>query len=482
MALGIPKKEPTAARRYLILPYLFLFGYVVLRAGTLSFTHDEALSYRILLGDTMWAHTANNHWLNTFLMGIARRTLGEKELALRLPNVLAFGLYLFMLFHILRQHPRPWSLFWGSVLLLCNPFLLDFFSLARGYGLSMGLLMASLYFSFRSLRKYPSPQPYSRYATGSLFFAILGSLANLSLVNLLIALLILHTALSLRIFPHLAKKERLSLFSMAFITLLTILIEGIRLYWLYQHDQLYQGIGHLLGTVDSVVLNALYLVHYPSWLFQGIRTLILVLFFAGWLTLAFSRKRIPREFLFVASLLTLTVGGYVLEHFLFATNYPYGRSTLPLVMLYAFFLYYLALHLAERSSDKQKKAVVIFTLLLGLPLAGLFLTTTNLTYTDPWRYDAHTKDVMMLLDEVSSPSHPVTISNHWLFEPAINYYILSRDMRIPLTDREGPKPGTDYIYLFATDTLPAGYEVKVQFKDINTLLCEKAENIPAQDK
>ena len=65
------------ARLSKLLPEILLITslliYVIYRASTLSFTHDESLSFTIIKGNLDWVLTANNHLLNTQLMSIFSR-------------------------------------------------------------------------------------------------------------------------------------------------------------------------------------------------------------------------------------------------------------------------------------------------------------------------------------------------------------------------------------------------------------------------
>ena len=129
---------------------VILFIYIFVRAVTVDFTHDESLSWQILQGDEIQLITANNHWLNTALMYIFSSVAGYSEIVLRLPNVLAFAFYLLFIYKIYKHFSgyAPALLFAVPVLLL-NPFLLDFFSLARGYGLAMAFFTGAIYYSMR---------------------------------------------------------------------------------------------------------------------------------------------------------------------------------------------------------------------------------------------------------------------------------------------------------------------------------------------
>ncbi|MBK8369526.1 MAG: hypothetical protein IPL10_19670 [Bacteroidetes bacterium] len=78
---------------------LGILWYIIYKAATTSFTHDESYTY------THYVHQGfmdiisyktpytNNHILNTVLMKYCEVFFGSSELSLRLPNILAFILY-----------------------------------------------------------------------------------------------------------------------------------------------------------------------------------------------------------------------------------------------------------------------------------------------------------------------------------------------------------------------------------------------------
>lgn len=123
-----------------------LITYVFIRAYTLSFTHDESLSFTIIARNSHWTKAANHHVLNTTLMSLSSFLFGNKEFSLRLPNVLSFILYLTGSFFIYRSSKNNWLFFLAISLTLLNPFLIEFFSLARGYGLSLAFMLMGLFF------------------------------------------------------------------------------------------------------------------------------------------------------------------------------------------------------------------------------------------------------------------------------------------------------------------------------------------------
>jgi hypothetical protein len=117
---------------------VFLFGnYMVLtKAAHIPITYDEAFSYmnyaRSLSG--FWTlHIANNHYLNSLAMYISSFMFGNEPFILRLPNIVSF--YIYSLAAYVVSCRLPLKAFAFSVL-VANALLLDFFSLARGYGIA----------------------------------------------------------------------------------------------------------------------------------------------------------------------------------------------------------------------------------------------------------------------------------------------------------------------------------------------------------
>ncbi|MBK8500178.1 MAG: hypothetical protein IPL52_15485 [Flavobacteriales bacterium] len=160
-----------------------IFGYVVLRAVHVPLTHDEAVSYfqYVLTGAFQpgYAHwDAGNHLLSTALGHLSFLAFGSAPLALRLFSVLGFLLYALYVWRFglqIDQMLIRWAL-WAALLL--TPFVLDFFSLFRGYGLALAFGMMGLYHLLRFANKNTTPH---------LLWALLGwSLAGFSSLTLLL--------------------------------------------------------------------------------------------------------------------------------------------------------------------------------------------------------------------------------------------------------------------------------------------------------
>jgi hypothetical protein len=129
-----------------------LWLWVIKKAAGASITYDEAysffeyVSYPEFLRSDFNFMSANNHLLNTWMTRLSYALWGNEELALRLPNVLAFGVFLYASARIAYRLVAERFLPLVVLLLFCgNPYVLDFFSLSRGYGLSLAFTTYALW-------------------------------------------------------------------------------------------------------------------------------------------------------------------------------------------------------------------------------------------------------------------------------------------------------------------------------------------------
>ena len=120
----------------------------------------------------------NNHFLNTLLIRLSTWILGDSDFVVRLPSLLGHFLYITFSFKLLRAiSNQTIVIVCGIVLLHLNPYFMDFFGLARGYSLSWGFMMASMYYLFRYIQERKNK--HIHWSLG---------LAGLSVYSILIAL------------------------------------------------------------------------------------------------------------------------------------------------------------------------------------------------------------------------------------------------------------------------------------------------------
>ena len=141
------RREPRSLGILIAFP---LFIYIVLRALHVPPYSDEVITFftYVQTGDfqPFYAHVdANNHVLNSLLAHASYLIFGNSIFALRLPNVLFFLLYLYFAWQIRNLfRSNSVGLLWFITICTCH-YLITFFHLARGYGISMALLLGALY-------------------------------------------------------------------------------------------------------------------------------------------------------------------------------------------------------------------------------------------------------------------------------------------------------------------------------------------------
>jgi 4-amino-4-deoxy-L-arabinose transferase-like glycosyltransferase len=130
---------------------LLAFVYVVVRAVVVPFTWDESFSWLMYArGHDWWPEinsemAANNHLLNTWLMRLSEMIFGTSEFTLRLPNVLFSLLYFTAAFFFAKRQEKTLAQLAVFIVLAGHPYLLDYFGIARGYGLAHSLLLFGLW-------------------------------------------------------------------------------------------------------------------------------------------------------------------------------------------------------------------------------------------------------------------------------------------------------------------------------------------------
>ena len=146
----MPKK--LEQKNYLKIICLIIATFLTIKAYITPFTYDEAYSYLsyVRTNDLLTVNIANNHLLNTILMGIFS-IFGNSEFILRLPNLLSGFIYIYIGYRISTKLNNSLLIL---IFILLNPTVFDFLSLARGYGISATLNLLGIYiFLFSNARQ-----------------------------------------------------------------------------------------------------------------------------------------------------------------------------------------------------------------------------------------------------------------------------------------------------------------------------------------
>ncbi|MFA7274326.1 MAG: glycosyltransferase family 39 protein [Crocinitomicaceae bacterium] len=456
------------------LGFISLFVYIVYRAFTFSFTHDESLSYTIIKGVEYQRNTANNHVLNTFLMDWSSRLFGHSELSLRLPNILAFVLYLLAAFLLLRKKNNKLA-FLGASLLCLNPYLLEYFSLARGYGISFGLMLMSLYFTVTILFKFETNHSNLSKYFFAILFASLATNANLSMINFLIALIgffTIHYAILSFKFKRRSFIQHLPFILLLFAGIVVVYFESQRLFLLQENNQLYFGENSLNKMFESISRSSIYSFKHFHGAIQGTKYVVLASLIFGAILVRW-KKEYNSPLFILGTLILFILLGLVLEATFFKSKYPSGRSAFFFVPLYTLYLYFLIEKTVGFFNLKNWFFIPIF-LLLPLPIFTNFYYSTLIKFNKDWEFDAETKEMMAFLKSETKKNNQLsTIANHWLFEPSINYYIESQKINLAPATRNPIDFTTDYIYRLEDDSKVEGYQIVLEFPQTKTNLLRR---------
>jgi hypothetical protein len=167
---------------------LALFVYLILRAINVPPVHDEAATYIHYIQQGEWmpysAHwDANNHILNSLLSGWIFKIFGFGLLQLRLVSLLSFILFAVYIFRISKFLQSNIVKIGFLVGMLGAHNLMEYFGYSRGYGMSMGLLIAAMFYLIRYFQQFELRKLWPFY-----IFSLLALMANLTLFNTMLLL------------------------------------------------------------------------------------------------------------------------------------------------------------------------------------------------------------------------------------------------------------------------------------------------------
>lgn len=179
---SLSNKQEKAFSVFTIICGVALLTYLLLRAFLVEPLHDEvATFYHFIEFGTIWGDDtivdANNHLLNSYLSRGCYLLFGDHFWALRLPNIFGFILFFWAVVKLTKYLPSNLIKYIFVISCTCIPYVLDYFAYTRGYGLSMGFLLASVY-SFLNVNEH---YKFSRMFLLAIF-VICGIYANLNLM------------------------------------------------------------------------------------------------------------------------------------------------------------------------------------------------------------------------------------------------------------------------------------------------------------
>lgn len=415
---------------------VLIFSYTVIRAQLLSITWDEAYSYlqfvrhNILISEKYEAMDANNHLLNTWLNVQSTKLFGVNEFVLRLPSLFGHILFLLFSYKIIRNFENKALVISAFLIINLNPYLLDFFSLSRGYGLSTGLMMVSLYCFYVFITK----EYKVKYASYVSVFGLLATFANFVALNYfvvataLILLIMVFNAIQLKI----SWKDKVLYFIKSaalpcIIFLLSLWILVPIALKLKDAGALFYGghTGFWKDTVATIVDRSFYELGYNYWFQRLAKGFVIVsLMMAGcFVGVDFFKKQFSRTNIFICILILLivfTAFSTIVQHYWFGTLYLVDRTALFFILLFNLMFVFLI----NEWSAKNKLLPLIGYAAGGLAVIH-FAVAANFTYVLEWKSNADVKQMIADLEVVKSiptQKNNVSIGMPLAFSQGVNFY------------------------------------------------------------
>jgi hypothetical protein len=480
------KKFNTYAFIAIIGVFLFL---LVCKAVKLPVTNDEAPAAVGYLHYSAWQimmypdSEPNNHILNTLFTKLFISMFGNKQLVIRLPNLLFFVLYGIAIFRINKIVLKEDSVFFlpAALLFISNPYLLDFFALCRGYGMSCALATLSLSYLISGYRNERDRPVWIAY-----LLSFLASYANFTLLVFWCATSVM---VGLYFMIKLKKQIRqiiMPVVMMVIFTLLYLALIANPMTKLHRADafQFWTSKGFYWDTIYPFIeysRDGSHLILNPSshliaaFIFMTIAANCIYIFMQ--LRKSDDRISILRQSVFVTTaLLLLTASINIIQCHVLKTPNLHGRTALFLYPLFiAVFVSFLGLLPAVKARLVQAVLALCFSFICIFHMADRF----KFMWVRNWWHDANTFEVLDYLKNQHS-NELVTLKTSWMCYNSFYYYVYTGKvpwLRLEWYDKSiDINTPAEYYYIFTEDTgkLVSKFKPVQKFGNDRILLKRKA--------
>jgi hypothetical protein len=467
--------------------YGALFLVILFKVLNVPVTCDELPTVSFYSKFSFWEimmypdNIPNNHILNTLLTKCCIVLFGKEQWAIRLPNLISFIFFSAGVFYILKLILKTDSLYFlPGALLFVNPYLLDFFGLCRGYGISITLETISLGFL---LAGYTLKKP--KYLWYSLFAGILSSYANFTALVFWISITVMvglyfltedRNDLKKLIKPTIV----ILVITIAYLGLIRIPIQKMHSTNEFQY---WTSRGFYQETFVSLVHNWYYGSALLSKLKHGLFLIPVGLAILINLFFAFRHKE-KKEPLFryffhpgfiVTAIFLLPVVINLAQVKLLGTPNLSGRTALFFYPLIALAFVWTLSFIPKLKSNLINRALALFA---GIILLVNLSHRVSLKSVREWSYDQNTLQVMDYLKE-KYKGQPVSLKTSWFFHSSFSFYsetgkapwlnLQPYDYNIDITTP------AEYYYIFSQDydKLEPRFEVVYKLATDRWLLKQK---------
>ena len=463
-AANTMNKKITWLNGLLWLIALAYLSYLALRLFKIPMTQDEVATCYNHVPRTVWdiltyAKDAvpNNHILNTLCIKLVTGLFGMGPVTARLPVFLIGGLlYTLSALALARRiGPTGFLKVLSLIVLLGNPFIAEFFALARGYGMAIGLQMTALYFSWRFVEnRRPAHLALAVFTAGLAVWASFTVLYFYLPWLLLMGLYILQQSKV----PDQRNRQLAILVSGAILLAAVCFLPVSRM---HSDDQLhFWGTAGfipetLLPLIRSSIMSHPYFDQYTLEVFAGLIAAFTLVACGLALWSWFKNKwQLGKDLWFFAAFL---LAGTVTTNLLIVNilDIPFLNPRTALFYYPPFALLLLGTGIAFW--EKYAKRAYWFLIPLGLFTVLNFDNNRNLKQSYEWPYDRGTTNVLDFIKAAyvaENRTEPFTLDCHWLHQNSLYFHLefdpasYAKYVRMPnhYHGNEPPRADTDFYY------------------------------------
>lgn len=463
----------TNITRIQIVTLVLVVFYVGYRAAALDITHDEAYSFLNIkkFWHVQFLCNANSHWLNSGAMKLADCLGFEQPFALRwLSFTSAIG-FLTLLFFWIRQIKTVGLQLLAFSLAALNPFVLDYFALARGYASGLffeSLAIALLIYHLKSEKKL--------IAQAALLSAALSAIANFNFFYFFVAFSAVYFYLLYYKRKTTVLKDKLFYWDLAVMLGTIALVLRALLFIKRCSNDLGLGTdGFIKGIFASYIDGLLYKNYgenYEGYLIPSILLALLITISALVGIIKFRQHQ--NRLYWICSVIFLIISSAVIfNHLAFGLVYPYFRSSLNFFPVLVIVLVCFSDYLLSR------KAAQLTGVGLSLLLILNFAVNINSHYTFDFYHQSDSKIGFNLVEKLGAKKIGMS---HEHFGVYINYYQASDNYRYPfkgerlntydasdLWKEDSKLEDFDYLILYPPYELSYYKKRRIHFKAVTLL-------------
>ncbi len=398
-------------------------------------------------------YVPNNHILNTIFGKIFSGIFGLSTWSVRIHSILSYIIFSYGIFRVIKTIFPSKSILWIAAfsLFVTNPYLLDFFSLGRGYGMASAFVtLSSSYLLTGFIHKEESG------IWKSVFFAILASYSNFTVLVFWAAISILSAfffIIQYRDTFYVLVKRILALAIVSILYLLLILNPILKM---TSTDQFHYW--STMGFYEDTIMTSVKNWIYGDGIFSDVNPnyigiIVIVIFGMGMLYTIYKflyknqRKTVFQNSVVLSFLILFTtiVVSQIQILILHTPNLD-GRIAL---FLFPLFVILTVTLLSKLEYLKYMWITWSFAIIIPAFMFYHLINSFNGKSVREWWYDENTYEVIDYIKE-ANPDKPVTLKTYWIFYNSFDFYSKTGKMKgiqlLPNSDID-VNCGADYYYI-----------------------------------